>query len=188
VGPDELREDFALHIKTSPVRDHGPALSPFASLMLLNDLRSLRPRADHWSRNAERVAVALAAHPAVEAVAYPGLPGHPGHALAARDMWLVDGEDDGSPVNRFGSLMAFRVKGGREAARAAFDRLGLVWRATDLGRVKTIATIPMISTHHQQGAEGREVAAIPDDLIRLSVGGEHPDDIVADLDQALSAR
>jgi O-acetylhomoserine/O-acetylserine sulfhydrylase-like pyridoxal-dependent enzyme len=188
VGPDELREDFSLHVKTSPLRDHGATLSPFASLMLLNDLRSLRSRVDHWSCNAARIAEALARHPAVEAVAYPGLAAHPGHDVAARDMWLADGDAEGRPVNRYGSLMGFRVKGGREAARAAFDRLELVWRATDLGRVKTIATIPMISTHQQQGPEGREIAAIPDDLIRLSVGGEHPADILDDLDQALSRR
>jgi O-acetylhomoserine/O-acetylserine sulfhydrylase-like pyridoxal-dependent enzyme len=185
VGDDGLRADYGLHLKSSPLRDHGATLSPFAALMLLNDLRTLRARVDHWSRTAEVIARTLAGHPAIESVAYPGLPAHPGHDIAARDMWLADGDVEGRPVNRFGSLMGFRVKGGREAARAAFDRLELVWRATDLGRVKTIATIPMISTHQQQGPEGREIAAIPDDLIRLSVGGEHPDDILADLDQAL---
>jgi cystathionine beta-lyase/cystathionine gamma-synthase len=66
------------------------------------------------------------------------------------------------------------------------DGLRRIFRATDLGRIKSVATIPAISTHQQQGEEGRKLAAIPDNLIRLSVGAEHPDDIIADLDQALA--
>jgi hypothetical protein len=62
----------------------------------------------------------------------------------------------------------------------------MIWRATDLGRIKSVATIPAISTHSQQGEEGRKLAGIPDNLIRLCVGGEHPNDIIKDLDQALS--
>ncbi|HTT57753.1 MAG TPA: PLP-dependent transferase, partial [Opitutaceae bacterium] len=76
-------------------------------------------------------------------------------------------------------------RGGHAAARAAFDALQRIWRATDLGRIKSVATIPAISTHQQQGSEGRKLARIPANLIRLCVGGEHPDDIIADLDQAL---
>ena len=82
--------------------------------------------------------------------------------------------------------MGFTVRGGAAAARATFDRLQLIWRATDLGRIKSIATIPAISTHQQQGESGRELAEVPDNLIRMSVGGEHPDDIIADLDRALT--
>jgi cystathionine beta-lyase/cystathionine gamma-synthase len=81
--------------------------------------------------------------------------------------------------------MSFCVRGGHAAARAAFDALQRIWRATDLGRIKSVATIPAISTHQQQGAAGRKLAGIPPNLIRLCVGGEHPDDIIADLDQAL---
>jgi cystathionine beta-lyase/cystathionine gamma-synthase len=88
-------------------------------------------------------------------------------------------------VNRYGHLMSFCVKGGAEAARRVFDRLQRIWRATDLGRVKSVATIPAISTHQQQGEAGRKLAHIPSNLIRLCVGGEHPDDILADIDQAL---
>ena len=68
---------------------------------------------------------------------------------------------------------------------SALDELQQIWRATDLGRVKSVATIPSISTHQQQGEEGRKLAHIPGNLIRLCVGGEHPDDVIADLDQAL---
>ncbi len=185
VGPDELRENFALHVKLGPLRDMGPGLTPFSGLMVMNDLRTMRSRVDHWSRNAMAVAAWLEADPRVLEVRYPGLASFPGHDLAARYMTLVDGDADGAPAPRFGHLMSFRVAGGARATRAAFDRLRLVWRATDLGRVKTIATIPAISTHQQQGEEGRELADIPADLVRLSVGGEHPDDVIADLDQAL---
>jgi O-acetylhomoserine/O-acetylserine sulfhydrylase-like pyridoxal-dependent enzyme len=186
VGPDEMRANFALHTKLLTFRDHGPGLSPFNALMALNDLRTLRMRMDTLSRNAMTVARFLADHPAVERVLYPGLPSDPGHSIAARDMWLADGEDDyGEPVNRFGHLLGFTVRDGHQAARDIFDRLRLVWRATDLGRIKSVATIPAISTHQQQGEAGRELAAVPDNLIRLSVGAEHPQDVIDDLLAAL---
>ena len=186
VGPDDLREDFATHVKLLPFRDHGPAISPFNALMTLTDLRTLRSRIDTWSVGAERVARFLAEHPRVEDVSYPGLSTFAGHELARRDLWLVDGDAAGHPVNRYGSLLAFDVLGGEAAARRVFDRLRLVFRATDLGRIKSVATIPAISTHQQQGEEGRQMAGIPANQIRLSVGGEHPDDVIADLDQALA--
>jgi cystathionine beta-lyase/cystathionine gamma-synthase len=186
-GPDDLREDFALHVKLLPMRDHGPALSPFNALMALTDLRTLRGRMDAWSRGALRVARFLEEHPAVERVHYPGLRSDPGHAVASRAMWLADGADgEGEPANRYGHLMAFTVRGGQPAARRVLDGLGLVRRATDLGRVKSIATIPSISTHQQQGEDGRAIADVPANLIRLSVGGEHPGDVEDDLAAALA--
>jgi cystathionine beta-lyase/cystathionine gamma-synthase len=81
--------------------------------------------------------------------------------------------------------MSFCVKGGPDDTRKFFDGLQRIWRATDLGRIKSVATIPAISTHQQQGEEGRELAGIPGNMVRLCVGGEHPDDIIGDLDQAL---
>ncbi len=186
VGPDELRANFALYVKLLPLRDHGPGLSPFSSLMILNDLRTLRSKIDRMSRNSEQVAAWLSAHPAVEAINYPGLASFEGHDVAQKYMWLADGEDDyGAPVNRYGHLMSFTVKGGVPATRKVFDRLQMIWRATDLGRIKSVATIPAISTHQQQGEEGRSLAQVPGNLIRLNVGAEHPADIIADLEQAL---
>jgi cystathionine beta-lyase/cystathionine gamma-synthase len=105
-------------------------------------------------------------------------------------MWLVDAEHDdqyGRPVNRYGHLMSFCVKGGAETTHRVFDGLRRIWRATDLGRIKSVATIPTISTHQQQGEDARALAQIPPNMIRLCVGGEHPDDIIADLDQALGS-
>lgn len=186
VGPDELRANFADHVRQTTYRDHGPSLSPFNALLALNDLRTLRSRMDSLSRSAQQVAEFLAGHPKVEAVFYPGLEGSATHEVAAHYMWLADGQDDyGQPVNRFGHLLGFTVKGKPENARRVLDRLQLVLRAADLGRIKSLATIPAISTHQQQGEEGRKLADISPSLIRLNVGGEHPSDVIQDLDQAL---
>ncbi len=103
-------------------------------------------------------------------------------------MTLVDSDDGtGNEVNRYGHLMSFRVDGPPENARQVFDRFKIIFRATDLGRIKSVATIPAISTHQQQGEEARRMADVPPQLIRLCVGGEDPDDIIADLDQALAS-
>jgi O-acetylhomoserine/O-acetylserine sulfhydrylase-like pyridoxal-dependent enzyme len=188
VPNDQLKDDFALYIKYLPNRDYGPNLHPVQAILTLNDIRTLRSKMDLLSRNTMKVAEYLRTHPAVESVQYLGLPEHPLHEVARKYMWLVDSEHDecyGKPVNRYGHLMSFCVKGGGEAARRAFDRLQRIWRATDLGRIKSVATIPAISTHQQQGVAGRVLAHIPDNLIRLCVGAEHPDDVIGDLDQAL---
>ena len=185
VGPPELSADFAKYVKLLPFRDHGPCMSPFNALMALSDLRSLRCKMDQFSCSTMRVAEFLAEHPQVEQVGYPGLEDDPGYAVASRYMHLVDSDEGGEPLNRYGHLLNFCVAGGAKAARKVLDRLQLVLRATDLGRIKSIATIPAISTHQQQGEEGRELACVPANLIRLCVGGEHPDDIIADLAQAL---
>ena len=185
---DGLREDFALYIKYLPNRDYGPNLHPMQAVMTLNDMRTLRSKMDLMSRNTMRVAEWLERHPMVERVEYLGLPNHPLHDLASKYMWLVDAEHDDvyrKPVNRYGHLMSFCVKGGVEKTRKFFDGLQRIWRATDLGRIKSVATIPAISTHQQQGEEGRKLAHIPPDMVRLCVGAEHPDDTIADLDQAL---
>jgi O-acetylhomoserine/O-acetylserine sulfhydrylase-like pyridoxal-dependent enzyme len=187
VGPEEMLANFATYVKLLPFRDFGPALNPFSALMILNDMRTLRSKVDQMSRNTLQAAEFLAQHPQVEAVFYPGLPGTPGYDLASRYLWLVDSADDyGTPVNRYGHLLGFTVKGGVAATRAFFDKLQLIWRATDLGRIKSVATIPAISTHQQQGEAGRELAEIPANLVRLSVGCEHAADVIQDLEQALS--
>jgi len=188
VGPAEMRENFATYVKLLPFRDHGPGLSPFSALMILNDLRTLRSKVEIMSNNALHVAQFLQQHPHVESVGYPGLPDTPEHDTARKYMWLVDSEDDhGSPVNSFGHLLSFNVSGGAAAARTVMDHLQMIWRATDLGRAKTVATIPAISTHQQQGEEGRDLADVPPNLIRLSTGTEHITDIIQDLEQALQS-
>ncbi len=185
----EMKADFATYLKLLPNRDNGPNISPMNAFMALNDIRTLRMRMDVMSRNTQKVAEYLETHKHIEKVAYLGLKSHPLHELASKYMVLVDSEYDelyGKKVNRFGHLMSFNVKGGAQPARDVFDAFSRIWRATDLGRIKSVATIPAISTHSQQGEEGRKMANIPQNLIRLCVGAEHPDDVIKDLDQALS--
>lgn len=177
---DEAKADYAVWLKLWPARDSGPCLSPYSAFFLLNDLRTLRIKVEWFSQNTMAVAEFMASHPRVEKVDYLGLPNHPLHGLAARYMRMVDSE---RPM--FGHLMSFIIKGSARDARLFFDSLQRIFRATDLGRIKSVATIPAISTHHQQGDEGRRLAGIPATMVRLCVGGEHPDDIIKDLDQAL---
>jgi len=188
IDNDDLKADFSLSVKYLQNRDFGPNLHPLQAVMSLNDMRTLRSKMDLMSRNTMQVAKFLENRSEVERVEYLGLPNHKHHELASRYMWLVDAEFDDQyqqPVNRFGHLMSFCVKGGPDKARSFFDNLQRIWRATDLGRIKSVATIPAISTHQQQGEAGRTLAGIPPNMVRLCVGAEHPDDIIADLEQAL---
>jgi O-acetylhomoserine/O-acetylserine sulfhydrylase-like pyridoxal-dependent enzyme len=187
---EELKENFALNVKFIQNRDLGPNLHPLQAVIALSDMRTLRSKMDLMSRSTEKVAGFLDEHPGIESVEYLGLKNHPLHELASKYMWLVDAEHDeqyGHQINRYGHLMSFNVAGGPDKARAVFDALQRIWRATDLGRIKSVATIPAISTHQQQGEEGRSLAGIPGNMIRLCVGAEHPIDIIDDLDQALTA-
>jgi O-acetylhomoserine/O-acetylserine sulfhydrylase-like pyridoxal-dependent enzyme len=178
---DEARADYAVWLKLWPARDSGACMSPYSAFFFLNDVRTLRIKVDWFSQNTMAVAEFLAGHAKVEKVDYLGLPNHHLHELAARYMRMVDSD---RPV--FGHLMSFTIKGSARDARHFFDNLQRVFRATDLGRIKSVATIPAISTHQQQGDEGRRLAGIPATMVRLCVGGEHPDDIIRDLDQALN--
>jgi O-acetylhomoserine/O-acetylserine sulfhydrylase-like pyridoxal-dependent enzyme len=156
-------------------------MSPVTAHTILGEVRTLRMKMEQMSRNTLAVARFLADHPRVERVDYLGLEDHPLHALATRYMQVVD---DGTPA--FGHLMSFNVLGSGQDTRVFFDGLQRTWRATDLGRIKSVATIPAISTHQQQGEEGRELAGIPANMVRLCVGAEHPEDTIADLEQALA--
>lgn len=183
-----FKASFAEYVKLWPYRDNGPAASPFNALMALNDLRTLRMRMDIVSQNCQKVAEFLEKHPRVYQVDYLGLPSFKLHSLAKKYMKLVDSDDGhGQEVNRYGHLMSFRVDGPPENARKVFDLFRIIFRATDLGRIKSVATIPAISTHQQQGEEARRMADIPPQLIRLCVGAENPDDIIEDLNQALNS-
>ena len=178
---DEAKADYATWLKFWPARDSGPCMSPHTAFFFLNEVRTLRIKVDWFSKNTLEVAEFLARHPKVEKVDYLGLKGHPLHGLASRYMVMVDSD---RPV--FGHLLSFTVKGGALDARRFFDGLQRIFRATDLGRIKSVATIPAISTHQQQGDEGRRLAGIPPTMVRLCVGGEHSADIIKDLDQALN--
>jgi O-acetylhomoserine/O-acetylserine sulfhydrylase-like pyridoxal-dependent enzyme len=183
-----FKSSFAEYVKFLPCRDNGPAASPVNAMFALNDLRTLRSRMDLVSQNCQKVAEWLQKHPKVYQVDYLGLPNDRLHKLAKRYMTLVDSNDGtGREVNRYGHLMSFRVDGPPENARKVFDNFKMIYRATDLGRIKSVATIPAISTHQQQGEEARRMADVPPQLIRLCVGAEDPGDVIADLEQALKS-
>ena len=144
----------------------GAVASPFNSWLILRGLRSLPCRMDRHSANAAAVAAALSACPAVEAVYYPGLPSHLGHEIARRQM------------KSFGGMLSFLVRGGRADALRVASRVRLFVNATSLGGVESLI-------EHRASSEGKASNA-PDNLLRLSIGLEHPDDLIEDLLQALS--
>jgi len=178
---EEQTTDYATWLKLWPFRDSGPCLTPMAAHYLLTEMRTLRLKVAHMSANTMEVARFLSSHSRVERVDYLGLEDHPLHALASRYMKVVD---DDTPA--FGHLMSFNIRGSAADTRVFFDGLERTFRATDLGRIKTVATIPAISTHQQQGEEGRRLAGILPTMVRLCVGAEHPADTIDDLDQALA--
>ena len=154
IGSDEMKADFATWAKLWPYRDNGPAINPMACIVALNDLRSLRMKIAQMSRSAQLIAEYLTKHPKVDKVYYPGLDSYVEHTLAKKYMKLVDSNE-----NLFGYMLSVEIKeeskGSSKNARKFYDGLGMIWRATDLGRVKTVATLNAISTHQQQGEEGR---------------------------------
>ena len=145
----------------------GAILGSFEAFLLLRGMRTLFPRVERACRSAQRIAEALAGHPRVAEVLYPGLPSHPGHEVAARQM-----------LGGFGGMLSIGVKGGAEAAIATAARVELWKRATSLGGVESLI-------EHRASVEG-EGSPVPLDLLRLSVGIEDPDDLIADLTHALA--
>ncbi len=186
VGSDEMKADFAIWGKLWPFRDNGPALSPISAIMTLNDIRSLRMRIAQMSDNTMKLAKFLEAHPKINKVYYPGLKSYPSHNLAKKYMRLVDSNE-----NKYGYMLAAEIKeetsNGHINTHRFYDALEMAWRATDLGRVKTVATLNAISTHQQQGEEGRALSSIKPSTCRISCGIENSDDIIADIAQALDA-
>jgi cystathionine gamma-synthase len=144
----------------------GAVASPFNSWLVLRGLRTLACRMAVQSANALAVARALESSPAISAVHYPGLESHPGHEVAKRQM------------SAFGGMLSFQTQG-REAALRAVSRVRLFTRATSLGGVESLI-------EHRASSEGPQ-SRTPQDLVRLSIGLEHPDDLIADLEQALAA-
>jgi cystathionine gamma-synthase len=158
---DDLH-DSVLHVR----RVVGGSASPFSSWLVLRGARTLAARMRVHSENGHRVARFLESHPAVDRVHYPGLPSHPGHDVAKRQM------------SDFGGMLSFEVKGGKEKAIATVAATRVFVRATSLGGVESLI-------EHRWSTEGPG-STTPEGLIRLSVGLEHPDDLIEDLEQALS--
>jgi cystathionine gamma-synthase len=165
------RDDDEAFARARTLQKIGGAVpSPFDCWLVLRGLRTLPLRMRAHSEHALRVARALRRHPAVHAVHYPGLDDDPGHAVAARQM-AADGEA------RYGGMLSVRLRGGRDAALGTAARLRLFTRATSLGGPESLV-------EHRATVEGAHTRT-PDDLLRVSVGLEHPDDLIADFEQAL---
>jgi cystathionine gamma-synthase len=153
----------------------GVTGSPFDAWLTLRGVRTLYARLERQQATTRLVADRLSAHPAVAAVHYPGLPSHPGHALAARQQ------------SGFGAMLSFEIAGDLAAVRRFVEGLSLFTLAESLGGVESLVAHPATMTHVSMDAEARRVAGIGDGLLRLSIGLEHPDDILADLEHALAA-
>jgi O-acetylhomoserine (thiol)-lyase len=167
---------FCTKLRAEQLRDFGPALSPFNAFLLLQGLETLPLRMRAHVENAEAVAEFLAADPRVAWARYAGLPGDSQHDLAAR--YLPNGA---------GSVFSFGLAGGREAGRAFIESLLLCSHLANVGDAKTLVIHPASTTHQQLSAEALEASGVGADLVRISVGLEDVDDIIWDLDQALSA-
>lgn len=152
----------------------GCNMDPHQAFMTRRGLKTLGIRIDRAQENAKKVAAYLEQHPKIDWIRYPGLKSHPQHELAEKQM-------DGP-----GAMMSFGVKGGFEAGKKLMDHVKLALLAVSLGGIETLIQHPASMTHSKISAEAKARAGITDELVRLSIGIEDVDDIVADLDQALS--
>ena len=167
---------FILKLRVQGLRDLGAALSPFNSFLFLQGLETLPLRITRHSKNALAVARWLEARDDVAWVSYPGLESHPSHKLAKR--YLTGG---------FGGIVTFGVKGGVEAGRKLIDNVQIFSLLANVGDAKSLIIHPASTTHSQLEPEEQASTGVTADLIRLSVGLEHIDDLLADLAQALAA-
>ncbi|AIO73599.1 O-acetylhomoserine aminocarboxypropyltransferase/cysteine synthase family protein [Burkholderia multivorans] len=158
-----------------PLRNMGAAISPFNAFQILQGIETLALRIERISDNALKIAQHLARHERVEWVNYAGLPDHPDHALVAR---YLSGRAPG--------LLTFGVKGGRAGGAKFQDALKLFTRLVNIGDTKSLATHPASTTHRQLSPGELAKAGVKEETVRLSIGIEHIDDLIADLDQALA--
>jgi O-acetylhomoserine (thiol)-lyase len=166
---------FIIKARVEGLRDFGPAISPFNSFLLLQGLETLSLRMDRHVSNAQVLAEWLEQHPKVESVNYPGLKSSPSYELAKK--YLPKGP---------GSVLSFIVKGGPEDAKKVVNSLKLISHLANVGDAKTLVIQPSATTHQQLSAEAQLAAGVYPAQIRISVGLEHIDDIVADIEQALN--
>lgn len=167
---------YILHIRTHWLRDTGACQSPFGAFLMLLGLETLHLRMERHCQNALAVAKFLSEHPLVEWVNYPGLPSHPDHENAKR--YLTKG---------CGALVGFGIKGGKEAAIKFINSVKLFSHLANIGDAKSLVIHPASTTHSQLTPEEQLQTGVTPEFIRLSVGLEDIEDILADLDQALAA-
>jgi O-acetylhomoserine (thiol)-lyase len=158
-----------------PLRNMGAALSPFNAFLILQGVETLGLRMDRISQNTLKIAQHLQKHPRVEWVNYAGLPDHPEHHLVQK---YLSGQGSG--------VLTFGVPGGRQGGERFLDALQLFTRLVNIGDVRSLATHPASTTHRQLAPEELAKAGVAEDTVRLSIGIEHIDDLLADLDQALA--
>ncbi len=167
---------YALKLRTTLLRDLGGAMSPFNAFMFIQGLETLHLRMKAHCENAHGVATYLAAHKKVDKVIYPGLT--TGEQRQRADTYLTRG---------YGALVGLELKGGVEAGKRFIDSLKLLYHVANIGDARSLAIHPASTTHSQLSAEERLQTGVTDGYVRLSVGIEHQDDIIADLAQALDA-
>jgi O-succinylhomoserine sulfhydrylase len=155
------------------VRNTGPSLSPFNAWVLSKSLETLFIRMDKHASNALQLAVALQSHPKISSVKYPFLESHPQYAIAKKQM------------SNGGGIVTFELKGGIESGRKFLNALQMLSMTNNLGDSRSIASHPASTTHSKLTEEERQSVGITPGLIRLSVGLEHPDDVLQDILQAL---
>ena len=175
-GPFGANVSFGLKARVQLLRDLGPAISPFNAFLIAQGLETLSLRIERHLANAQRVADHLQGHDQVESVAWASLPGHPAHERAQK--YTPKGA---------GAVLAFEIKGGLEAGKKFVEGLELHSHVANLGDVRSLAIHPASTTHSQGGDEDRLAAGVSPGLVRLSVGIETIDDILADLDKGFAA-
>ena len=166
---------FIIKARVEGLRDIGPAISPFNSFMLLQGLETLSLRVQRHADNTMALAQWLQRHPDVQWVNYPGLESHPTHALGKKYL-----------VNGFGCVLTFGIKGGFEKAVGFIDNVSLASHLANVGDAKTLVIHPASTTHSQLTVDEQEAAGVTADMIRVSTGIEHIDDIKADFEQAFA--
>lgn len=166
---------FIARARTVPLRNTGAALAPMNAFLLLQGIETLNLRMERHCENAVRVAEYLKAHPAVEWVSYAGLPEHPHHGLVQSQLG-----------GRASALLTFGIRGGFEAGVRFYDALGLFKRLVNIGDARSLACHPASTTHRQLSDLEQAKVGVKPEMIRLCVGIEHIDDILADLEQALA--
>ncbi|HEY3398489.1 MAG TPA: O-acetylhomoserine aminocarboxypropyltransferase/cysteine synthase [Armatimonadota bacterium] len=167
---------FIIKTRVQGLRDLGPALSPFNAFLILQGVETLSLRVQRHSDNALQVAQHLESHPAVSWVNYPGLPSAPTHELAVKYL-----------RNGFGAIVGFGIQGGAEAAVKLINNAKLLSHLVNIGDAKSLVVHPASTTHAQLSPEEQVASGVTPDFIRLVVGIEDVEDILADLDQALAA-
>jgi O-acetylhomoserine/O-acetylserine sulfhydrylase len=168
---------FAIRARVEGMRDLGACMSPFNAFLMLQGLETLSLRIDRHCENAQKLAEYLSQHDKVTWVNYPGLEGHPSHRTVVKYI----------RENRFGSMLNFGVKGGLEAGRTFINNVKLATLVANVGDAKTLVIHPATTTHQQLEAAEQSAAGVTEDMVRVSVGIEHIDDIIADFEQALAA-